>query len=48
MDKDFLFQYLVLLWEPAPVPAYAGVLTVYVWMCMCVFAEGVEKYLLKI
>lgn len=47
-DKDFLFQYFVLLQELAAVLAYVGVLTVDGWMCMCVFAEGVEEYLLKI
>lgn len=47
MDKDFLLQYFVLLRELAAVPAYVDVLTVYVWMCTCVFAEGVEEYLLK-
>lgn len=47
-QRDFLFQFYVLLRELAAVPAYVGVLTVYVRVCMCVFTDGVEQYLLKI
>lgn len=46
MDKETLSSNLFYLQESAVVRARG--FKVYVWMCMCVFTEGAQEYLLKI